>query len=144
MFSVAANLTFDILSQNSIGFVFLSKRVPFYLTDVEYLKLIVKSKCKNNLVNKCNFSPLTYCLQDWYCELESRSGQMYSIQHYHYVIKFVSNLWQAGGFHRVLRFPSPIKLTANDITEILLKVALNTITHHQSKTDRVLPLSNIE
>jgi len=27
----------------------------------------------------------------------------------HYVIKFVSDLWQVGGF---LRFPSPIKLTA--------------------------------
>ena len=40
----------------------------------------------------------------------------------HYVIKFVSDLRQVGGF---LRFPPPIKLT--DITEILLKVALNTI-----------------
>jgi hypothetical protein len=30
----------------------------------------------------------------------------------HYVIKFVSDLRQAGGFVRVLRFPSPIKLTA--------------------------------
>ena len=29
----------------------------------------------------------------------------------HYVIKFVSDLWQVGGFLRVLRFP-PIKLTA--------------------------------
>ena len=31
------------------------------------------------------------------------------------------------GFLRVLRFPPPIKLTATHITEILLKVALNTI-----------------
>jgi hypothetical protein len=30
----------------------------------------------------------------------------------HYVIKFVSDLRQVGGFLRVLRFPSPIKLTA--------------------------------
>ena len=29
-------------------------------------------------------------------------------------------------FSRVLRFPQPIKLTAHDITEILLKVALST------------------
>jgi hypothetical protein len=38
--------------------------------------------------------------------------------------------WQVGGFLRVLRFPPPIKLTAtnHDITEILLKVALNIIT----------------
>jgi hypothetical protein len=38
-----------------------------------------------------------------------------SIQHY--VIKFVSDLRQVGGFLQVLRFPP----------EILLKVALNTI-----------------
>jgi hypothetical protein len=37
------------------------------------------------------------------------------------MIKFV------GGFLRVLRFPPPIKLTAT-IAELLLKVALNTIT----------------
>ena len=35
-------------------------------------------------------------------------GQVYSIQHY--VIKFVSNLGQVGGFLQVLRFPPPIKL----------------------------------
>ena len=46
-------------------------------------------------------------------------GEVYSIQHY--VIKFVSELRQAGGFLRVLRFPPPKK------TKILLKVALNTI-----------------
>jgi hypothetical protein len=38
------------------------------------------------------------------------------------VIKFVIDLQQVGGFLRVLRFPPPIKLT-----EVLLKVALNTI-----------------
>jgi hypothetical protein len=37
-------------------------------------------------------------------------GVVYSLQRS--VIKFVSDLWQVGGFH--------------DITEILLKVALNT------------------
>jgi len=37
-------------------------------------------------------------------------GEVYSIQHY--VIKFVSDLQQVGGFLRVLRFPPPIKLTA--------------------------------
>jgi len=30
----------------------------------------------------------------------------------YYVIKFVSDLRQVGGFLRVLRFPPPIKLTA--------------------------------
>ena len=45
----------------------------------------------------------------------------------HYVIKFVSGLRQVGGF---LRFPlvsSPYKTHCHNITEILLKVALNTM-----------------
>ena len=40
----------------------------------------------------------------------SAHGDVYSIQHY--VIKFVSDLRQVGGFLRVLRYPPPIKLTA--------------------------------
>jgi hypothetical protein len=36
--------------------------------------------------------------------------EVYSTQHY--VIKFVSDLRQVGGFLRVLQFPPPIKLTA--------------------------------
>jgi len=44
------------------------------------------------------------------CEFEPRSGEVYSIQYY--VIKFVSDLRQVGGFLRVRRFPPPIKLTA--------------------------------
>jgi hypothetical protein len=35
--------------------------------------------------------------------------EVYSIQHY--VIKFVSDVRQGGGFLRVVRFPPPIKLT---------------------------------
>ena len=38
------------------------------------------------------------------------NGEVYSIQHY--VIKFVSDLRQVGGFLQVLRLPPPIKLTA--------------------------------
>jgi len=37
-------------------------------------------------------------------------GEMYSIQHY--MIKFVSDLQQDGGFLRVLRFTPSVKLTA--------------------------------
>jgi len=44
----------------------------------------------------------------WCCEFESRSGP--GLQHY--MIKFVSDLRQIGGFLRVLRFRPPIKLTA--------------------------------
>jgi hypothetical protein len=50
----------------------------------------------------------------------------------HFVEKFVSNLQQVSGFLRALRFPPLIKLTRHGIAEILLKVALNTITHSQS------------
>ena len=34
------------------------------------------------------------------CEFKPHSDEVYSIQHY--VIKFVSDLWQVGGFLRVL------------------------------------------
>ena len=41
-------------------------------------------------------------------------GEVNSIQQYMYmyVIKFVSDLQQVGGFLRVLRFPPPLKLIA--------------------------------
>jgi len=56
---------------------------------------------------------------------------VYSIQHY--VIQFVSDLRQVGGFFQVIRFPPPIKLhDRHDITEILLTVALNTTTIDQT------------
>jgi hypothetical protein len=41
---------------------------------------------------------------------ESRSREVYSIQHY--MINFVSDLRQVGGFLRVLRIPPSIRLTA--------------------------------
>jgi hypothetical protein len=44
------------------------------------------------------------------------------------VIKFVSDLWQVSGFLHVLRFSSTNKTGHHDITKILVKVALNTIT----------------
>ena len=52
-------------------------------------------------------------------------GKVYSIQHY--VIKFDSDLRQVGGFLRVIRFPPTNKTDRTDITEMLLKMALNTI-----------------
>ena len=55
-------------------------------------------------------------------------GEVYSIQHH--AIKFVSVLRQVGGFLWVLWDPvsSTNKTDHHDITEILLKVALNSIT----------------
>jgi hypothetical protein len=63
-------------------------------------------------------------------------GEVYSIQHY--VIKFVSYLQQVIDFLRGLRAPPPIKLTAPNITEILLKVALNTINLNQTKPVQII------
>ena len=56
---------------------------------------------------------------------------VYSIQHY--VIKSASDLWQVGGFLRVLLVSSTNKADRHDITEILLKVALSTINHLSRK-----------
>jgi hypothetical protein len=50
--------------------------------------------------------------------LHPANGKVYSIQHY--VIKFVSDLQQVGGFFWVFLFPSPIKL-ATTIIEILFR-----------------------
>ena len=60
------------------------------------------------------------------CEFESCSVEVYLIQHY--VIRFVSDVAEVGGFLRVLWFPPPITLTCHDITEILLIVTSNTVT----------------
>jgi hypothetical protein len=43
-------------------------------------------------------------------------------------MKFASDLLQVGGFLRILRVSSTNKTDRHDIIEILLKVALNTIT----------------
>ena len=46
------------------------------------------------------------------------------------MIKFVSDLQQIGGFSRLICFPPPIQLTTTIyiVTEIVVKVALSTIT----------------
>ena len=62
--------------------------------------------------------------------LNPANGKVYSKQIY--VIKFVRDLPQVGGFLQVLLFPSSIKLTTMILTEILLKVTLNIITHNQT------------
>ena len=51
---------------------------------------------------------------------------MYLIQHY--VIMFVSDLRQVGGFLRALPLTPINKTDLHDKTQILLKVVLNTIT----------------
>jgi hypothetical protein len=56
-------------------------------------------------------------------------GEVYSIQHY--VIKFVSDLQQVGGFLWTL-ISSTKKTDHHDITEILLKVTFSTINLNQA------------
>ena len=56
-------------------------------------------------------------------------GEVYLIQHY--VIKFVSDLRQVGGFFLGTLVSSTNKTDHHDIAEILLEMALNTI--HQTK-----------
>jgi len=75
-----------------------------------------------------NSTHIGYCVTSNYlcCEFESRLVEVSSIQHY--VIMFVSDLRQVGGFLRIFGFPPTIKTDIHDITEILLKVSLNTIT----------------
>ena len=53
-------------------------------------------------------------------------GKVYSIQHY--VIKFVSDLQKVRQFSPGSPVSSTNKAARHDLTEILLKVALNTIT----------------
>jgi hypothetical protein len=52
-------------------------------------------------------------------------GEVYSMQHY--VIKFVSDLRQVAGFSPSNPISSTYKTDRQNITEILLKVALNKI-----------------
>ena len=72
-----------------------------------------------HVINICIFTIEVY-------EFESRSGEVYSIQHY--VIKFVSDLRQAGSFPADTLVSSTNKTDYHDITAILLKVALNNLT----------------
>jgi hypothetical protein len=59
------------------------------------------------------------CLCNQY--LSSLTDEVYSI--HHYVIKFVSDLWQVGGFLRVLRFSPAIKLQTNTLNQIFIVLA---------------------
>jgi len=62
------------------------------------------------------------------------SCEVYSIQHY-VTVKFVSDSRQFGGFSPGTSVSSTTtKTDSHDITEILLKVALNTITYNLYNT----------
>jgi hypothetical protein len=75
---------------------------------------------------------ITVCNQRLYItakvvSLNPSHGEVYSVQHY--VIKFLSDFRQVSGFLWVLQFLSLIKESdRHELTGLLLKVALNTIT----------------
>jgi hypothetical protein len=69
---------------------------------------------------------ITYTITTSVVSLNPAHDEVYSIQSY--VIKFVNDLRQFSGFLREFQFFSTTKTDCIDITEILLKVALNTIT----------------
>ena len=58
--------------------------------------------------------------------LNPTHGEVYSIQHY--VMKFVNDLQKVGGFPPGTPVSSTNKTDSRDITDTLLKVALNTVT----------------
>ena len=109
--------------------------VEFKLTKL----VVIATDCIHNLVLHLYFISIPIFYQGiayWY--LSSDKGPLrswsygswiynYLCNHYLSPLKFVSDLRQVSGFLRALRFASIIKTGRHDITEILLKVALNTI-----------------
>jgi hypothetical protein len=65
--------------------------------------LLFSGGCRGRVRMVVGFTT-TYAINAYHHEWSGRGVQ-------HYVIKFVSDLRQVGGFPRVLRFPPPIKLT---------------------------------
>jgi hypothetical protein len=105
---------------------FIGKELFFLLLMVELLTITFSKlfawylSCKTLTVlfmneNACSISLALLPMQSvpittnvHHCEFETHSGEVYSMQHY--VINFVSDLQQVGGFLRALCFPPIIKL----------------------------------
>ena len=120
---IVFNITFNNISVLSCRSVFLIRAVMITLVTKTCSPIVILQRTKESLYSShtiamsskadharctrhnimCNqsLSPL---------KLWVGIPFMYLIQHY--VKKFASDLRQAGGFSRVLRFPPPIKLTA--------------------------------
>ena len=122
-------LTCALTPTSSISAIFITRTnsliyrttVESHYAKIDWVKFSDESKWFPGSVS--NYVKVN-CFYFFFLKFEPR-GKVYSIQHY--VITFASHLRQDGGFLRLLRFPPPIQLTANDITEIWLKVVLNTI-----------------
>jgi hypothetical protein len=86
------------------------------------------SRCRDRMVVGFTTTYAFSAYHRWCCEVESRSG--WCVQYY--VIKFVSDLWQVEWFSTGPPVSSTNKTDHHDITEILLKVVLNTIKQTNS------------
>jgi len=79
-----------------------------------YIIIYYQNKLGHNYAEYVYYILFVICLKwkTWKSDVSSNPahGEVYAIQEY--VIKFVRDLRQVGGFLRVLRFPLPIKLTA--------------------------------
>jgi hypothetical protein len=89
--------------------VFITKNGNEILWDLEFLSEV--TGCRKTQVSDLTGSTVPVKSMPIINKVVSSNpvhGEVYSVKYY--VIKFVSDLRQVGGFLRVLRFPPPIKL----------------------------------
>ena len=79
-----------------------------------------------------NHCTITNTISAYYWVVSSNPvhGDVYSIQHY--VINFISELRQVGGFPQVLRFPPPINLTIYNWNSVE-----SGVLHHKPKSNHI-------
>ena len=105
-------ICFDLVRE-IVSFIFVSNIMAFFRICLTYIVSLLplrgrRGRDRDWMIVGFTTTYAISAYHHWCCEFESRSGQ--GVQHY--VIKFVSDLKQVGGFLRVPRFPPPIKLTA--------------------------------
>ena len=74
----------------------------------QIMQILFINRCRHGrdrMVDRSTGSYAISAYHHWSCEFESHPGGVYSVQHY--VIKFVGDLRQVGGFLRVFRLPPP-------------------------------------
>ena len=91
---------------------------------VHFTSIIRGSRGLDHMVVGFTTTYVISAYHHWCCKFESRSER--GVQHY--VIKFVSDLRQVGGFFQVLQFPPPIKLTPRYSWNIVE----SDVKHHQT------------
>ena len=100
----------EIFISGSLGNVFV--KLKGFKRNTFRLDILVRNNRgrhgRDRMVDEFTTTYAISVYRHWCCEFESQWGW----GDLHYVINSISDLWQVGGFHRVLRFPPPIKLTA--------------------------------